>query len=138
MSVIAIITAIKDELDTDTLGRGYSGMTDVQATDDLNTQYRTRVKALVSGAEAFQVTDPAEFDGLAAQADRAEWLSMCAIDSLNPANGTPAAAVATRIFGGGSVTVAALVAFRTEAISRAIELGFGNVVVGSVQHARSL
>jgi hypothetical protein len=32
--------ALKSELDADSLGRGYSGMTDVEATADLNTEYR--------------------------------------------------------------------------------------------------
>jgi hypothetical protein len=34
------ITALNTELITDPLGRGYSGMTDEEATDDLNTEYR--------------------------------------------------------------------------------------------------
>ncbi len=31
---------LADELNTDPLGRGYAGMTDAQAADDINTEYR--------------------------------------------------------------------------------------------------
>jgi hypothetical protein len=130
-------TDIKAELDTDTLVRGYAGMTDEEVVTDINTVYRTRVKSSVSGADAFQVTDATEFDTLT-DAERSEWLSLCAIDTVDPANGTPAAAMATRIFGGGSTTLANLVAFRTENISRAVELGFGTIVIGDIQNARAL
>lgn len=131
------IQAIRDELDTDTLVRGYSGMTDGDATIDMNTVYRTRVKSSVSGADAFTVTDPTEFDGLTAE-ERLEWLSLCAIDSVNPSNGTPAAATATRLFGGGSNTVTSLNAFRDEAVSRAVEIGVGTVNEGDINNARAL
>ena len=131
------IDDIKVELDTDSLVRGYAGMTDEQATADLNTVYRTKVKPSVSGADAFQVTDSGEFDALT-DAARSEWLSLCAIDSVDPANGTPAAGTATRLFGGGSATVIALNAFRTDDVSRAVELGFGPVIIGDIQNARAL
>jgi hypothetical protein len=131
------IDDIKVELDTDSLVRGYAGMTDQQASDDLNTVYRTRVKALLSGAQAFQVTDDTEFSTLS-DAARSEWLSLCAISEVDPANGTPATGTATRLFGGGSATVVALNAFRTENVSRGVEIGVGNVVIGDVQNARAI
>lgn len=131
------IDDIKVELDTDSLVRGYAGMTDEQVTVDLNTVYRTKVKSSVSGAQAFQVTDSGEFDALS-DAARSEWLSLCAIESVDPANGTPAAGTATRLFGGGSVTVAALNDFRTDDVSRAVELGVGSVTIGDVQNARAI
>lgn len=34
------LQVLKDELTADPLGRGYSGMTDAEAADDLNTAYR--------------------------------------------------------------------------------------------------
>jgi len=137
MADLARIAAIKAELDADPLGRLYSGMDDPAVTADLNTVYRTRTKASVSGADAFQVTDPDEFDALLDPA-RSEWLSMCAIESLNPANGTPAAAIATRLFGGPSATVAALIAFREETVTRGVELGFGLLSIGDIQNARAI
>jgi hypothetical protein len=141
MADLIRIQAIKDELDTDPLGRGYSGMTAVQAADNMNDvdspNTRTRVKSSVSGAGAFQVTDSTEFDALT-EGERAEWLSLCAITDVDPANGTPAVGVATRLFGGGSNTVIALNAFRDEIVSRGQELGFGTVVSGDIENARAL
>jgi hypothetical protein len=133
--------AIKSELDTDSLGVGYSGMTDGQVVEALNSTSspygRTIVKSSLSGASVFESTDSAEFDALT-DAQRSEWLSLCAIESLDPANGTPAAATATRIFGGGSTTVANLQTLRSEVVGRGTELGFGDVNVGDVQNARAL
>lgn len=37
------IEALKSELTTDPLGRGYAAMTDIAAAADLNTEYRTLV-----------------------------------------------------------------------------------------------
>lgn len=133
--------AIKSELDTDPLGVGYSGMTDGQVVVALNSTSspygRTVVKASLNGASVFEATNSTEFDALT-DAQRSEWLSLCAIESLDPANGTPAAATATRIFGGGSTTVANLQTLRSEVVGRGTELGFGNVNVGDVQNARAL
>jgi hypothetical protein len=133
--------AIKNELDTDPLTVGYSGMTDAQVVVALNSTGspygRTVVKATLSGSEVFEATDSTEFDALT-DAQRSEWLSLCAIDNLDPANGTPSAATASRIFGGGSTTLGSLQALRQEVVSRGTELGFGNVVIGDVQNARAL
>jgi hypothetical protein len=56
--------ALNTELTTDPLTRGYSGMTDQQAADDLNTVYRTRDRGSMLGDEIFAATDNAEFVGL--------------------------------------------------------------------------
>ena len=139
--------ALQTELTTDPEILGYvvapsppdneaDAYTDADLLNSLATG-RDRIKAQVSGADAFSVTDPTEFDALTG-AERTEWLALCAIDSVNPANGTPAEAMATRIFGGGSVTLVNLNAFRTETISRAVELFGTNVVPGDVQAARIL
>jgi len=131
--------ALRAELD-DSGGHPITGpysLDDATAVDELNAVNLTRTKSSVSGADAFQVTDSGEFDVLTDVA-RSEWLSLCAIDNVDPSNGTPAAATASRLFGGGSTTLANLIAFRTENISRAVELGFGVIVIGDVQNARAL
>ena len=51
------IDKLRDELTTDPLARGYSGMSDKEAADDLNTEYRTTPKATITGDEAFTATD---------------------------------------------------------------------------------
>jgi hypothetical protein len=133
--------AIKDELDADPLAVGYSGMTDGQVVTALNSTSspygRTVVKSSLSGADVFKATDSTEFDALT-DAQRSEWLSLCAIEGLDPANGTPAAATATRIFGGGSTTLSNLQSLREEVVGRGTELGFGSVHIGDVQNARRL
>ncbi len=59
---MADIAKLKTELTGDRLGRGYTGMTDQQAADDLNTKYRTRNRDVMTGDEVFQ-----------ALASRADW-----------------------------------------------------------------
>lgn len=44
---------LKNEIDTDPLGRGYSGMSDVQVATDLNTEYRN-VQAFVTADQVRQ------------------------------------------------------------------------------------
>jgi hypothetical protein len=133
--------ALRNELDTDALAFGYSGMTDAQvvsAINSVNSPYgQTVTKSSLTGAEVFKATDSTEFDALT-DAQRSEWLSLCAIQDLDPNNGTPAAATATRIFGGGSTTLASLQSLRDEVVSRAVQIGLGSVHVGDVQNARAL
>jgi hypothetical protein len=128
--------AIKSELDVDPEGLGYTG--DAQGdTDLMNAVNIVRVKALLSGADVFAATVDTEFDALT-DAQRNEWLSICAIESLAPENGKPAASTVIRLFGGGSATVIALAALRNETVSRGTVLGFGGLVIGDIQNARAL
>jgi len=136
MSDIVIITAIKAELDADTLVRGYAGMTDEEATDDLNTAYRSRNRTSMTGKEVKDAIDTGEWDSRSA-AQRQELLAMVARDDLDPF-GIDAHILTEAMTGAGGVTVAALAAARVETISRAQELWGMDLVVGDIQHARSL
>jgi hypothetical protein len=129
--------ALKAELDSDPDARGYIGMSDQAATDDLNLVRVVRIKSSVSGADAFKATVDTEFDLMAAS-DRMEWLAICAIDALEPQNNKPAASTVIRLFGGASETVAALQSLRQETVSRAVAIGLTPLVIGDVQNARSL
>lgn len=139
------LNALQTELTTDPQGLGYTvspSPPDLESaaladTALLNAKNIASVKAEISGSEVFKATNSAEFDNLT-DAQRSEWLALCAIDSLDPANGTPAAATATRIFGGGSVTITNLQSLRNENISRAQQLFGQDVVPGDVQKARLL
>lgn len=124
---------LKIEIDTDPLGRGYSGMTDMQVADSLNTANRSRNKTSVSGSDIFRNVDGTEFNTKTAEQKR-DVLALCAIGDVDPFG--PAASIITQIFGGGSTTVTTLAAFRVETISRATELGLGTVAEGHVQEAR--
>lgn len=116
----------------------YDLMDDQAVADALNdTTAATRIKSSLSGSEVFRVTDSTEFGALT-QADRTEWLSLCNMGSLDPANGTPAAATVIRLFGAGSTTLASLQALRSEPISLATEIGLPKVRADYVRIARSL
>lgn len=129
------LQVLKTELDGDPLVRGYSGMTDQEAADDLNTVYRQRNRAQVSGANAYDLTDSTEYDALT-DAKKSQWLSLCAIESVDPFG--PAVGAVIDIFGGASTTVSNLQSYRVESISRAIELGLGEVTPQHVKDARAI
>ena len=128
------------ELSVDELGRGYSGMTDQQAADDLNTSYRTRNRTSMSGDEIAQAADPTEYDALNngqgnSADDQGHWLILCARGSVDPF-ATANVQLVVSIFGVGSTSVSNLNTARVESITRGDELGFGLVKVGHVQVAR--
>ena len=126
---------LKTELDSDSLGRGYSGLSDLEVADDLNTQYRNRNKEVITGSEAFEQTDDTEYVALT-DTKKSQWLSLCGIENHNPFGAAVDAVI--DIFGGGSSTVSNLQAFRVETVSRATELGLGSVTVQHVTDARAI
>ena len=129
-------TALKSELDTDPLTRGYSGMTDEQAADDLNTVYRTIPRDSMNGDEIFAATDNAEFANLSDH-KRDLWVSFTSKDIINAYEQTNIDFL-DYIFGAGSTTKSTLASLREQDVSRGVELGLGTVKVGDVQFARSL
>lgn len=131
----AQLVALKTFLDAN--AATYAALDDQTAAQTMNALTETRVKASLSGSDVFSVTSATEFDAKT-DAQRSEWLSLCAIESLNPANGTPAAQAAIRIFGGGSQTVSALQALRTEPVSPATLAGLPQVRADYVRIARTL
>lgn len=127
---------LNDELVSDPLSRGYAVLTDQEVADDLNTAYRTRTLTHLTGAEVYEATDSSEFQVLGdAQKGyvRDIWGLGGEID-VRP--GSKARSVFLSIFGGGSDTIAALVAVLDEAISRAEELGLPVVTAAAVARAR--
>ena len=124
---------LKIELTDDPLGRGYSGMSDIDAANDLNTAYRSQNKSSLNGNSLFTATDSTEFAGLTEE-KRSLWVSWCSTDR-DPFN-TENIAFVNWIFDGASATLTALAAIRTENISRASELGIGTVKEGYVALAR--
>lgn len=136
---------LRTEIDADPLGRGYAGMVDGQVADSLNAANRQRNRSLMTGAEIFENTVPAEFAALPEGADvtgkavrnkKLEWLSFCGIVSVDPFG--PAAQFVVNIFGSTSVTVSNLAAARVETISRAAELDLPPVRLSDVTKARAL
>lgn len=132
MSFLAVLNI---ELMTDPLSRGYSGMSDLEAADDLNTVYRTIALDTVSGSAIFNATDDAEFGALT-DAEQDQWMALCAVGSIDTTSGV-AKALESDIFGPGTTTRDNLVALRTQDVSRAVELGLGVVTEGDVNKARA-
>lgn len=134
---MADIKTLVDELTNDPLGRGYAGMTDQEVVDSLNAADRSRNKQAITGDDAFQATDAAEW-GTLSDPQRSQWLAFCGRQTIDPF-GSANVAFVQSIFGGGSQTVQSLAALRLEAISRAEELGYpGRVRLGHVERARAL
>ncbi len=125
---------LKDELTVDPLARGYVGMTDQQATDDLNTAYRSRNRTSMTGREVRAEVVDTEYDVLTAE-KKAQLLALTASEDLDPFG--MAANVIKDIFSGSSVTISNLQTARVESITRAQELGIDPAKAGEVQVARA-
>ena len=125
------------ELTTDPLGRGYSGMTDQQAADDLNTAYRSRNRSSVKGSEIFNAIVLSEYDALA-DAEKLKVQIICGLgDDIDVGAGTNTRAFLIAAFGPATVTRDNLIALASESISRAIELGLSELEAKHVRIART-
>jgi len=130
---MADIAVLKSELTADLLTRGYSGMTDAAAATDLNTVYRTRNRSSMTGSEILNAIVKAEFVALAVADKQMVW-DVIHLGDINPFG--IEADLMTDAFGGGSATLTALAAARKDSISRADELGLGQVGAHHIATAR--
>lgn len=129
--------ALNTELTTDPLTRGYSGMSDSEAADDLNSVYRTLPVDTVSGSDIFNVTDDVEYGALTAE-EQNRWVNMCGVQEIDVASGV-AKSLEAELFGGGTTTRSNLAALKTRDVSRATELELGKPPNAShVEYARTL
>lgn len=134
---MADLAALRAEIDTDPLARGYAGKSDGWVADSItNTIDRVVSRATVSGAEILNATDDGEY-GLLTAAQQSSWLALCGVDSINTASGV-AKSLEASLFGGGTQTRANLLALKNSTVSRAAELGLGSVNVQDVTKARAL
>ena len=122
------------ELETDPLIRGYSGMSDDEASDSLSVVDRTLPVDTVDGGAILNATDDTEFSVLTVP-EQDQWLGLCGVDGIDVSNGV-AKAIEANLFGGGTATRANLGALKTRAVSRGVEIGFGTVAAGHVEEAR--
>ena len=128
--------SLTDEIATDPLGRGYAGMTNVQVADSLNnTIDRVVTKEFLTGSEVFNVTDDVEYAALT-EAQKTAWDALCAIDLIDTSNGVAKAREA-ELFGVATTTRSNLQTAKQSTVSRAQELGFGQVDEGDVKQARA-
>jgi len=126
--------ALKAEIDTDSLVRGYAGMTNQQVADDMNTVYRTRNRSVMTGKEVKDRIDTTEWSSRT-DAQKQIVLALCNRDDLDPFG------IDAQIFqdemAGATNTLAALTAYRVENISRAVELNLGFIYEADVDSARN-
>ena len=129
---------LRTELLTDPLARGYAGMTDQQASDDLNdaTTGRTQQLATLTSGEIYEALNTTEREALSAT-DLARVRAVLSLSGdIQVGPGSKARATLSNAFGGVSGTVAALAARVTLAVSRATELSLGLARPGHVHEAR--
>lgn len=128
---------LKNEITTDPLVRGYSGMTDAEIASDLNTVYRTRTRTTLTAAQVYEQIDVAEFQALA-DAQKVYVRDIIGLGGdIDVQAGSKARDVMLSIFGGGSQTITDLAAILVDNISRADELGLGVVTEGLVIEAKA-
>ena len=117
---------------------GAYSVDDATAAAEISAPNISKVKGVMTGAEMFAATVPADFAGLTA-AKKSEWLSFCGIENHNPENNGTAHLFVQYIFG-TSDTLTALAIARRDLISRVAEMGFGRneLTADHIAHARSV
>ncbi len=128
--------ALADEISGDPLTRGYSGMTDQQVADDLNTEYRNVSVDTVASDLVVAALVTANVNALAAGKQRTMW-GIIGAGSVRT-DDAEVKAIFADMFPAGSATRTNLLALATQSMSRANELGLGTVRVGDVIEARAM
>lgn len=128
-------TVLATEISTDPLVRGYSGMTDAQIAEDINTVYRTCRRDYIFGWEGFNATDDVEYGALT-DAQKSSWDALCAIEQIDVTSGVAKSREA-ELFGPGTTTRSNLLALRDPPCSRGEELGLGFVLTSDVTFAKT-
>ena len=147
---MANIAILKSEIDSDQLGRGYSGMDDTAVAVDVNTAYRTK-KEPISSAEllAWSASD-ARLQNIKNAAEngatddlkslaQAAYLIVTRDGTTLDLNLADRVAMLDSLVAAGVLTAAdrtSLDALATVSISRAEELSIGRVRAGDVIQAR--
>lgn len=127
------LTALKSEITTDPLARGYSGLTDEQIASSLNAPNRTADRDTLTGGMVMASIVRSEFAALAANDKQyIQLLASCGELPITAQLKTEFGAV----FGAGTTTRANLVALLKRAGSRAEELGLGYVTPSDVANAK--
>ena len=147
---MANIAILKSEIDSDPLGRGYSGMDDTAVAVDVNTAYRTKKKPIssaellawsASDARLQNIKNAAEngaTDDLKSLA-QAAYLIVTRDGTTLDLNLADRVAMLDSLVAAGVLTAAdrtSLDALATVSISRAEELAIGRVRAGDVIQAR--
>lgn len=128
--------AIADEINADPLSRGYSAMSDQEVADSLNVVNRSVPVEEVPSSALIEATTTSDWTGVGAT-DREKYTQMITGGSINPSGPNTQSHIAD-IFGDPSGTLANVVALASRAVSRAEEVGLGEVTFPDVNIARAL
>lgn len=132
--------ALKLEIDSDPLARGYSGLTDAQVANSLNAANRPDpdTPTDMNAPVIWNAVDPTEYDALSVE-------NKALVDFIgNMSNGIPIASGLIKnklfaVFGAGTTSRANIIALATrDNISRAAELKLGTVLESHVTVARAM
>ncbi len=128
------LDTLKAELTDDPLSRGYSAMSDVEASASLNEINRERNRSSMTGSEILNAVNDNEWIALS-EADKQTVWNIAHLGEVNPF-GVEATLMLLVFDAAESPTITALRAARKEAVSRAVELGLGFVAPGHIENAR--
>jgi len=104
------------------------------AAAELNAVNSTTNVGSMTGSEVMNKIVPSAFKALSAADKQTVW-DILHLGTINPFG--IEASLLTDIFGGGSATITALGAARKNNVSRAVELGLGEIKPGHVERARA-
>jgi hypothetical protein len=105
-----------------------------QVLFDWSIEMVTQNKTSLSGDVLFNTADVTEQNALT-DAQKSQWLALCGRDSIDPF-GAANVALVTQLFGGGSATITALNALRTEQVPRYQDAGVGYLRIGEIAMIR--
>ncbi len=127
--------ALKTELTTDPLARGYANMSIQAAADSLNTANRPSTRKTVPAHEVLEATVASEWASLTAD-QKARYALFTGAGDVNVAGANTRAAFGA-MFGAGTQTRANLLALVAgQLVSRATELELGQLTAGDIERAR--
>lgn len=129
------LQALKEELDSDPLGRGYSGMSDVAAADSLNTPDRQPDRETLDAGLFVSCLDVSEY--VARTTAQREYVQMVVAAGSVPLTANVKTEIGS-LFPAGSATRTNILAALKRTGSRAEELGLGRVTPSHIADARRL
>ena len=128
--------ALKSELDAGHPGTGIYDADNQLAADQLNVVNRTRNRTSVTGKEVKDQIVTADWNSRS-DSQKTQLLALFARDDLAPF-GIDADIFTDLMTGSVESSIADLAAYRVEDVSRAVELGFGDVTAANVETAREV
>lgn len=129
------LVALKSELNSDPLGRGYAAMSDEQAANSLNVSDRTPNRDTLDAGYLVASIVQSEYGSLSAA--QKDYLRLIAMAQTLPLTATVKVELGA-IFPANSATRANLLALMKRPGSRAEELGLGTITPSNVADARRL